>query len=326
MKRRNFFHVCTAGLLLMLGAIPAWAQTDRPITLVVPYMPGGSSDLLGRLVAQSMGSLLKRTIIVENRAGAGTMVGAAHVAHAAADGNTLLLASSATLSMNPSLYKKLPYDPKDFVPIGLVGMTPLAVVVQPSMKAQSIAELVALAKASPEPFAYGSPGNGTLQHLSGEMFAAATGIKLNHIPYNGSSPALTDLLGGRIEMVFTDIPPVLQHIRSGKLRALAVTTSQRHPTLPAVQTIAESKLPGTASFDAAPWQGLVAPAGTPAAVIEQYNKTLNAVLSQAEFRKRLESEGIVPANANTPEEFAAFIKREAQRWGAAVKAANITLD
>jgi len=313
-------------MLLTLGDTPAWAQTDRPITLVVPYMPGGSSDLLGRLVAQLMGPLLKRTIIVENRAGAGTTVGASHVAHAAPDGNTLLLATIATLAINPSLYKKLPYNPKEFMPIGLVGSIPLAVVVQPSMKAQSITELVALAKASPEPFAYGSPGNGSPQHLAGEMFAAATGIKLNHIPYNGSSPALTDLLGGRIEMVFTDIAPVLQHIRSGRLRALAVTTSQRHATLPAVQTIAESKLPGMASFEVVAWQGLAAPPGTPVAVIDQYNKTLNAVLSQPEFRKRLESEGIVPANSGTPEEFGAFANREAQRWSAIVKAANVALD
>ncbi|MDR2239717.1 MAG: tripartite tricarboxylate transporter substrate binding protein [Zoogloeaceae bacterium] len=330
MNRRSFFRTCIPGLFLALGitsGIPsAWAQMDRPVTIVVPYAPGATSDLLGRLLSQQMGPLLKRTILVENKPGAGSTVGASQVAHAAPDGNTLLLATSTTLAINPWLYKKLPYDPaKDFTPIGLVASVPLVVIVHPSVKAQSIAELIALAKSSPEPLTYGSAGNGSPQHLAAAMFAAATGIELNHIPYKGSSPALTDLLGEQIKVMFIDIAPALQYIRSGKVRALAVTSSQRHATLPTVPTIAESKAPGTASFEAVAWQGLVAPAGTPAAMIEQYNKTLNAVLAQPDFRKRLESEGVEP-NSSTVEHFGAFIKSETQRWSGIVKAANVTLD
>jgi len=326
MNRRGLLELCVAGLLLPGGTRHAWAQADRPITLVVPYAPGGTSDMLGRLLGQHMGPMLKRSVIVENRPGAGTTLGAVHVSRSAPDGTTLLLATSTTLSINPSLHKKLPYDSvKDFAPVGLVGSVPLMVVVNPTVKANTLAELVALAKAAGQPLAYGSAGNGSPQHLAAEMFKAATGTELNHVPYKGSGPALTDLLGGQLQLMFTDIAPALQHVRSGKLRALAVTSRQRQAVLPDVPTVLESQVPGTASFEAVAWQCIVAPAGTPSALVDQYSKVLQAVLALPDIRKRLESDGVEPAHS-TPDELAAFIKSESQRWGRVVKSANVSLD
>jgi tripartite-type tricarboxylate transporter receptor subunit TctC len=304
------------------------AQADKTMTIVVPYAPGGTTDMLGRTLAREMGPLLGRTIIVDNKPGAGSGIGASFVAHAPADGNTLLVATSTTLAINPSLYKKLAYDPaKDFAPIGLIGAVPLLVVVHPSVPAKSIAELIAFSKSKPGGLSYGSAGNGSPQHLSAEMFKAATGAHLTHVPYKGSGPAVTDLLGGQIDVMFSDIPPAVQHVKAGKLRALAVTSARRQTALPEIPTVAESGAPGTRGFEAVAWQSIVAPAGTPGDVVHKVALALNKVIAQPELRAKLEAEGFEPAAAGgTPERFAGYIRSETERWAQVIRSAGATVD
>ena len=308
------------------GPLAALAQNDRPITIVVPYAPGGTTDMLGRLIAQQLGTALGRTVIVDNKPGAGTAIGASQVARSAPDGSTLLVATSTTLAINPWLYKKLSYDPaKDFAPVGLIGAVPLMVVVHPSVPARTLAELVALAKSKPEGLSYGSAGNGSPQHLGAEMFKFATGTAMTHVPYKGSALALTDLLGGQLQLMFTDIAPALQHVRSGKLRALAVTSKKRQPTFPDVPTVAESRLPGTADFEAVAWQSIVAPAGTPAPVVERLSQEIAKVIAQPALRQKLENDGFEPGSS-TPAQLAAYIRSESERWGQVIRASGATVD
>lgn len=310
----------------------ALAQADKPVTIVVPYAPGGTTDMLGRLIAQQLGTALGRTVIVDNRPGAGTAIGASQVARAAPDGSTLLVATSTTLAINPWLYKKLSYDPaKDFAPVGMIGAVPLMVVVHPSVPAKTLAELVALAKSRPEALSYGSAGNGSPQHLGAEMFKFATSVNMTHVPYKGSALALTDLLGGQLQLMFTDIAPALQHVRTGKLRALAVTSRKRQPTFPDVPTVAESGVAGTADFEAVAWQSVVAPADTPKAAIERFNHEIARIVAQPALRQKLESEGFEPATpgspgAGTPERLAAYIRSETERWGKVIRASGTTVD
>ncbi len=330
MKRRKMLIGlgCAAGIAAM-AALPATAlaQADKPIMLVVPYAPGGTSDMLGRLIAQHLGARLGRTVVVENRPGAGTGVGASFVARAAPDGNTLLLATSTTLAINPSLYPKLTYDPaKDFAPVGLVAAVPFMLVVHPSVKARTVADLVELARRQPGTLNYGSAGNGSPQHLIAEMFKSATGIEMRHVPYKGTAPALTDLLGGQIELMFSDIAPALPHVKSGKLNVLAVATARRQPSIPEVPTIAESGVSGTADFEAAAWQGIVAPAGTPSEVVSELNRQLVAVLSQPEVQARLHDVNVEPRSSASPEQFAGYIRSEAARWGKVIKASGARVD
>jgi tripartite-type tricarboxylate transporter receptor subunit TctC len=304
------------------------AQGDKPVTIVVPYAPGGTTDMLGRTLAREMGPLLGRTVIVDNKPGAGSGIGASFVAHAPADGSTLLVATSTTLAINPSLYKKLAYDPaKDFAPIGLIGAVPLLVVVHPTLPVKSIAELIAYSKSKPGGLSYGSAGNGSPQHLSAEMFKAATGARLTHVPYKGSGPAVTDLLGGQIDVMFSDIPPAVQHVKAGKLRALAVTSAKRQTALPEIPTVAESGAPGTRGFEAVAWQSIVAPAGTPKDVVQKFADALNKVIAQPDLRTKLEAEGFEPAApGGTPERFAAYIRSETERWGQVIRSAGATVD
>ncbi|MES2246714.1 MAG: tripartite tricarboxylate transporter substrate binding protein [Pseudomonadota bacterium] len=317
---------CAAGPALVR------AQGEKPITLVVPYAPGGTTDMLGRLIAQQLGTALGRTVIVDNRPGAGTAIGASQVARAAPDGTTLLVATSTTLAINPWLYKKLSYDPaKDFAPVGLIGAVPLMVVVHPSVPATTLAELVALAKSRPDALSYGSAGNGSPQHLGAEMFKVATAANMVHVPYKGSALALTDLLGGQLQLMFTDIAPALQHVRSGKLRALAVTSRKRQPTFPAVPTVAESGVAGTADFEAVAWQSVVAPAGTPKAFIDRCSQEIARLVAQPALRQKLENEGFEPAapgahGAGAPEQLAAYIRSETERWGRVIRASGTTID
>jgi tripartite-type tricarboxylate transporter receptor subunit TctC len=265
-------------------------------------------------------------MLVDNKPGAGSGVGAAYVAKAAPDGSTLLVATSTTLAINPWLYRKLAYDPaKDFAPIGLIGAVPLLVVVNAAVPAKNIAELVALSKSTPGGLSYGSAGNGSPQHLGAEMFKAQTGAVLTHVPYKGSGPAVTDLLGGQIQLMFSDIPPALQHVRSGRLKALAVTSVKRQPALPEMPTVAESGAPGTRGFEAVAWQSLVAPAGTPRDVIARYSEALAKVMAQPELRARLEKEGFEPGTS-TADQLAAYIRSETERWGPVIKASGATVD
>ncbi|GIK83317.1 MAG: ABC transporter substrate-binding protein [Lautropia sp. SCN 69-89] len=330
MQRRRLLKGLGAALgLVTIASAPrgVLAQSDRPIVLVVPYAPGGTSDLLGRLIAQHLGAALGRTVVAENRPGAGTGVGASFVARAPADGGTLLLATSTTLAINPALYPKLTYDPsKDFAPVGLVAAVPFIAVANPSLKVGTLAELVSLAKRDPNALIYGSAGNGSPQHLIAEMFKAATGVQMRHVPYKGSAPAITDLVGGQINVMFSDFAPALPHVRTGRLVALAVATSKRQPAVPDVPAIAESGLAGTRDFDAAAWQGIVAPAGTPVDVVAGLSRELGKILLQPEVRARLQDLSVEPRSSASPEQFAAYIRSEAGRWGEVIRASGARVD
>ena len=295
------------------GAAPAAAQTypSRPITLVVPFPPGGSATIIARIIADKMSEGLGQQIVVDNRGGAGGSIAARQVAKSAPDGATLLLAFTGTLAVSPLIFANVGYDPrKDFAGIGLIGMAPSVLAVHPSVPARSVADLVGIAKAEPGKIQYGSPGIGTTNHLAGELLAAMTGIRITHIPYKGTGPAITDLLGGHIAMMFAPIPAAHGNVSAGALRALGVTSLKRSSLWPDIPTVAETGLPG---FEVVQRSTLLAPAGTPRAIIERLNKELNAVLATDEVKRRLAVEGGEPV-PGAPEEYAADIDREEMRW------------
>lgn len=325
MDRRSFGRAVAATPLLALASRHGLAQPGPTLNIVVPYGPGGTTDLLGRLMAQHFARALGRAAIVENRPGAGSTVGATFVARAVPDGNTLLVATSSTLAINPSLYPKLQYDPvRDFAPIGMIAAVPLALVVPQAQEARDVAGLIGRIERKAAGFSYGSAGNGSPQHLAAEMFKAATGAKLVHVPYNGSAAALTALLGGQLEMMFVDLAPALPHIQSGRLRALAVTSLARQPTLPDVPPLADLPVAGLAQFEAVAWQSLVAPAATPTAVVETLSRLLAQWLAAPATRDKLAREGLEP-RAGTPEELAATLRADTDRWSRIVKTAGISL-
>jgi len=295
------------------GAAPAAAQTypSRPITLVVPFPPGGSATIIARIIADKMSEGLGQQIVIDNRGGAGGSIAARQVAKSAPDGATLLLAFTGTLAVSPLIFANVGYDPrKDFAGIGLIGMAPSVLAVNPSVPARSVADLIGTAKAEPGKIQYGSPGIGTTNHLAGELLAAMTGIKITHIPYKGTGPAITDLLGGHIAMMFAPIPAAHGNVSAGALRALGVTSLKRSSLWPDIPTVAETGLPG---FEVVQRSTLLAPAGTPRTIIERLNKELNAVLATDEVRRRLAVEGGEPV-PGAPEEYAADIDREEMRW------------
>jgi len=295
------------------AAAPAAAQTypSRPITLVVPFPPGGSATIIARIIADKMSEGLGQQIVIDNRGGAGGSIAARQVAKSAPDGATLLLAFTGTLAVSPLIFVNVGYDPrKDFAGIGLIGMAPSVLAVNPSVPARSVADLIGIAKAEPGKIQYGSPGIGTTNHLAGELLAAMTGIKITHIPYKGTGPAITDLLGGHIAMMFAPIPAAHGNVSAGALRALGVTSLKRSSLWPDIPTVAETGLPG---FEVVQRSTLLAPAGTPRTIIERLNKELNAVLATDEVRRRLAVEGGEPV-PGAPEEYAADIDREEMRW------------
>jgi tripartite-type tricarboxylate transporter receptor subunit TctC len=323
-RSRNVPKVLLLSAALAAGlaaAAPAWAQDypHRPITLIVPFPPGGSTTIVGRIVADKMSEALGQQIIVDNRAGAGGTVGSKAAARSAPDGYTILLGYTGTLAIGPSLYANVGYDPRrDFEPIGRIGTAPNTLVVHPSFQVRSVAELIAYAKSNPGKVNYGSAGVGTVSHVCGEYFATAAGIKLTHIPYKGTGPAVTDLLGGHIPMAFAPIPATHENAKNGNLRMLAVTSAERSTLVPEVPTIAES---GVAGFEAVLRYGLVAPAGTPRAIIDRLNKELKAALASDELRRRLAIEGAEPL-PSTPEEYGADIDREETQWAKVVNASG----
>jgi tripartite-type tricarboxylate transporter receptor subunit TctC len=315
-----FRHVALVALAACL-CFPAAAEDypNRPITLVVPFPPGGSTNIVMRIIADKLSELLGQQVVVDNRAGAGGTVGTRSVAKSTPDGYTISLGYTGTLGVGPSLYPNVGYDPrKDFAPIGRVATAPNTLVVHPSFPAKSIAELIAYAKAHPGQVNFGSAGVGTVSHIAGEYFASEAGIKLTHIPYKGTGPAMTDLLGGHIPMAFAPIPASHENAKSGNLRMLAVTSLQRSSLMPDVPTVAESGLPG---YEAVLRYGLVAPAGTPRAIVERLNKELNKALASDDVRKRLALEGAEPL-PGTPEDYAADIDREETQWAKVVKASG----
>ncbi|GAB3471225.1 Bug family tripartite tricarboxylate transporter substrate binding protein [Polaromonas eurypsychrophila] len=309
-------------------ALPTRAQAfpSKPMRIIVPFPPGGSTDVLARAMGLELGKALGQPVVIENLPGAGGSLGAERASKSVADGYTLLMGHIGTLAINPSLYPKLSYDPqRSFTPVAWVARVPNVLVVNASMPAHSLKELIALAKARPGHLSYGSGGNGSAAHTTMEYLKMQTGSSFLHIPYRGTAPSVTDLLGGQIHVLFTGIPALLPHIKSGKLRALAVSSPKRLALLPDVPTVAESGVPGTKGFEADQWYGLVAPVGTPANVVSLLNQNANKALASEEVRARLAAEG-AEATPATPQVFAQLIAAEIPRWARVIKAGSITPD
>jgi tripartite-type tricarboxylate transporter receptor subunit TctC len=325
-----FFKLMSAGLALpaLLLGVGAHAQTpdvypSRGITIIVPFTAGGATDILARLVGQKLGEKFDKSVVVENRPGAGGNIGTALVAKSAPDGYTLVMATIGTHAINSSLYKNMPYDAvRDFTPLTRVAMVPNVLVVNKDAPFNTVQELIAYGKANPGKLTFGSSGNGTTLHLSGELFKLRTGVPITHIPYKGSTPAIADLLGGQISMVFDNMPSVLPHIKGGRLKALAVTSSTRNAQLPNVPTIEESGVP---NYEVWSWFGLLAPAGTPDAVIDRLNREIVAIIRQPDVNARIVEMGSVPT-PETSAEFGAFIRAETDKWARVVKEAGVAID
>jgi tripartite-type tricarboxylate transporter receptor subunit TctC len=315
------FRMLVRAALAALFAFPVLAQDypSRPVRLVVPFAAGGPNDIIARLVGGRLSEALGQPIVVENRPGAGGNIGTDFVAKAPSDGYTLLSAGPGSLIINP-LLGAVPYDTaRDFAPVSLMASAPNVLVVHPSVPAKSVRELIALARARPRQLNYASGGPGSTPHLSGALFAVMAGIDIVHIPYKGTGPASADLLGGQVQMAFFGIPPLLPHIKSGKLRALAVTGKRRSPELPEVQTVHEAALPG---YEVSPWYGLLAPAGTPRAIVDRLNAEVTKIVRGAEMREKLASQGAEPGGG-TPEDYAAAIRADTVTWARVIREAGL---
>jgi tripartite-type tricarboxylate transporter receptor subunit TctC len=311
--------LCVAALL-QAGAASAQAWPAKPIRLMVPFPPGGSTDIVARIVAQKLGERLGQSIVIENRGGAGGTIGTALIAKSAPDGYNLAIASTSTHVVAPGVYAKLEYDPiKDFAPVGLMAISPYLLVVNPSVQAKSVQELVALAKSQPGKLNYASAGVGSTTQLAMEMLKAASGTYVLHIPYNGNGPAGTAVVAGQVDILFGSLPALLTFAKSGRVRALAVGTPKRSPSLPDVPTVAESGYPG---FDASLWLAIVAPAGTPQPIIERLNRELNALVAAADTREAFDKAGTEPLTG-TPADLAAMIRDGVPKYAKIIKAAGV---
>ena len=311
--------LCAAALINAPGAL-AQAWPAKPVRLMVPFPPGGSTDIVARIVAQKLGERLGQSLVIENRGGGGGTIGTAIVAKAAPDGYTLGVASTSTHVVAPSVYAKLDYDPvKDFAPISLMAVSPYLLVVNPSLPVNSLKDLVALAKKQPGKLNYASAGIGSTTHLAMEMLKFASGTFMLHIPYNGNGPAGTALIGGQVEILFGSLPALLPHAKSGRARALAVGTPKRSPSLPDVPTVAESGYPG---FDASLWLAIMAPAGTPQPILDRLHREIVSIVGAAETREALDKAGAEPLSS-TPAELAAMIRDGVPKYAAIVKAAGV---
>jgi len=315
--RAVLFAACIA---FAAGAF-AQGYPTKPVKVVVPYPPGGPTDIVARVVSQKLAGETGQQFLVENRPGAGGNIGAEAVAKAPADGYTLLVATTAH-AINPSLFKNLNYQlAKDFAPISQLTSGPLVIVVNPALPAKNVAELIALAKAKPGGLSFASSGNGQSTHLSAELFSSMAGVKMNHVPYKGSAPALTDVMGGQADLMFDTMLSAMPHVKGGKLRALAVTSAKRSPAAPDLPTVADT-LPG---YEAIAWNNLLAPAGTPKDVIAKLSAELKKVLDQPDVKERFAAQGFA-ATWTTPEASAAFMQSEVDKWAKVVKASGATLD
>jgi tripartite-type tricarboxylate transporter receptor subunit TctC len=315
----------TIGAMFACIALGAFAQSypSRPIRLVVPFPAGGTTDILAREAAQKLTEALGQAVVVDNRPGAAGNIGSDLVAKSAPDGYTLLMGTVGTHAINPSLYSKMPYDHvKDFAPVVLVAGVPNVLVVNPTLPVNSVADLIKLAKDKPGQINFASSGSGTSIHLSGELFKTMAGVDMTHVPYKGSSPALTDLIGGQVQIMFDNLPSALPQIKGGRLRAIAVTSLKRAPVLPDIPTINESGLPG---FEASSWFGVLAPAGTPAAIVARINTEVNKWLQSADAREKLLGQG-AEAAGGSPEQFANHIRAESAKWAKVVKASGAKVD
>ena len=314
--------VLGAGLLGGTSAL-AQAYPTKPVTIIVPFAAGGTTDILARIIGQALTAELGQSVVVDNRAGAGGNIGGQAAAKATPDGHTLFMGTVGTHAINASLYKKMPFDPvKDFAPLTRVANVPNLLVANPAQPYKSVKDLIAYAKANPGKVNFGSSGNGSSIHLSGELFKSLAKVDMQHVPYKGSAPAVTDLLGNQIGIMFDNMPSAIQHVRSGKLVPLAVTTAKRSPELPNVPTIAEAGVPG---YEATSWFGMFAPAGTPAPVLAKLNAAIVKVLAQPDVKKKINEQG-AEVYSETPEQFTAFIQAESVKWGKVVKESGASLD
>ena len=319
MQRRPFLLSAFGGTL----ALPAWAQSARNIRLIVPFTPGGSTDILARALAPKLAVAMGQNVIVENKPGAGGSLGAGEAAKAEPDGNTLLMGHIGTLAVNPAIYPKLAYDPlKSFVPVAWVARVPNVLVVPAASPAKTFKQFIDLARAQPGRLSFSSGGNGSAAHITFEYLKLRAKIFALHIPYRGTAPSVTDLIAGQVDATFTGAPAVLPHVRSGRLRALAVSSPQRIAALPDVPTVAESGYPG---FEADQWYGVVAPSGTPAAVVARLNAEINKALALPDVAQQLAVEGAAPT-PTTPQAFGQLIASEIPRWAEVVKAGNVRAD
>ena len=308
---------------LLVACLPAFGQTAypvKPIRLVVPFVPGGSTDLIARIMAQKLEEPLGQQVVVENRAGAGGNIGVEYVAKSTPDGYTLVFGHIGTFGFGPSLYQKLPYDPvRDFAPIVLFASVPNMLVVHPALPAKTVKELIALAKARPGKLNYGSSGNGSASHLATEYFKLLTKTDITAIPYKGTGPLVTDLIAGQTQLTITGVPPLYPFVQSGRLRGIAVGSTKRLAMMPDMPTIAEA---GVKGYESSTWFGPLAPAKTPREIVLRLNAELLKILQRPDVKKRFSEEG-VEALGSTPEEFGAYIKAEIERWGSVIKAAGV---
>ncbi len=308
-------------------ASPALAQQaspwpDRQVRIVVPYPPGGSNDILARILAEALRERLGQPFVIENRAGAGGNIGADTVAKAAPDGTTLLLTAPGPLAINDQVYRSMPYDPaKDLVPVALVATVPIVLMVTNSLPAHSVAELIALAKARPGQLSFGSSGNSSTNHLAGELLKALAGINITHIPYRGAAPAMTDLINGTLALMFDNMPGSILQIRDGRVRALAIAGRHRAPVLPDLPTVAEAGGPALADFDAEAWFGLAAPGGTPATLVERINQQVRTALALPQVQARFVEAGAVSSTLDAAG-FTRFVAAEREKWGKVVRASG----
>ena len=322
----RFWSAISACAVLGLGASAALAQDDyptKPVKIIVPFAAGGSTDVVARILADKLALELKQPFVVENRAGAGGNIGADAVAKAAADGYTLLMGATGVLAINHHLYKNMSYDAaKDFAPVSYTSLITNILVVPPELPVRSVQDLIALAKSKPGQLSFASSGAGSSTHLSGELFKALAGVNILHVPYRGSSQALTDVVAGQVSMLFDNAPSSIGFVQQGKLRALGVTSSKRLPNLPEVPTIDEA---GVKGYESLSWSGIVAPAGTPAAVVNKLNAAIERVLKTDEVRQRLAGLGVEPVGG-PPSAFASHIRKESEKWGKLIKNANISIN
>lgn len=322
MQKALFFAVALAAL--GTASTPSMAQSypSRPVRIIVPFAPGGGTDIFGRTLAVRLSEALGQPVLVENRPGGNTLIGAELAARAAPDGYTLLLSTNGTVAINPSLYKKLPYDPvKDYAPVSLLGVGPNVLVVHPSLPARSAKELIALAKANPGKLSYASSGVGGAPHLAGELFKHMAQVDLVHVPYKGAAPATTDLLGGQVQVMFAGLGPAIGHIRVNKLRGIAVASAKRSAALPTLPTLAET-LKG---FEASSWFALFAPAATPHDVIAKLNAEIGKVMARKDVHDPLMAQGYEPATG-TPADLAELLAKDIARWSDVIKRAGITAE
>ena len=327
LRRRVIQLIALSSATALTGT--AWAQDtvasfpDHPVRMIVPFTPGGSTDILGRTIAQQLSQLWGKSVVVENIPGAGGSIGADKVAKAPADGYTLLMGHIGTLAVTPSLYSKLPYDPiKAFSAVAWVARVPNVLVVHPSVSAKTLKELLDYAKDNPDALNYGSGGNGSAAHIATEYLKLQSGTRMQHVPYKGTAPAVNDLLAGHIKVMFTGVPAVINQIKAGTLRAIAVSSPQRVKSLPDVPTVAESGYPG---FEADQWYGVVAPAGTPKPLVDKLNKQINQLLTSPEIEARLSSEG-AEATPNSPEVFSKLIVTEIARWRTVIEKGGVKIE